>query len=69
MNISSLSEAAGLEAGDLLLAVNGEDVESNSNSDRNATIVRSYSSIISYLEIVEKEGDVESGILKVTEGG
>ena len=41
VNISSLSEAAGLEAGDLLLAVNGEDVESCRHKEAQDTIVRS----------------------------
>ena len=46
MNISSLSEAAGLEAGDLLLAVNGEDVESCRHKEAQDTIVRSGNNII-----------------------
>ena len=41
MNISSLSEAAGLAAGDLLLAVNGEDVEACRHKEAQDTIVRS----------------------------
>ena len=41
VNISSLSEAAGLLAGDLLVAVNGEDVESCRHKEAQDTIVRS----------------------------
>ena len=41
VNISSLSEAAGLAAGDLLVAVNGEDVESCRHKEAQDTIVRS----------------------------
>ena len=41
VNISSLSEAAGLLAGDLLVAVNGEDVESLRHKEAQDTIVRS----------------------------
>eukprot|EP00092_Neocalanus_flemingeri_P004273 GFUD01004593.1.p1 GENE.GFUD01004593.1~~GFUD01004593.1.p1 ORF type:complete len:858 (-),score=130.03 GFUD01004593.1:824-3397(-) len=40
VNLSSLSEAAGLQAGDLLLAVNGQDVQNCKHKDAQDTIVR-----------------------------
>ena len=41
VNISSLSESAGLVAGDLLVAVNGEDVQSYRHKEAQDTIIRS----------------------------
>lgn len=40
VNLSSLSEAAGLQAGDLLLAVNGQDVQNCKHKEAQDTIVR-----------------------------
>jgi len=40
VNLSSLSEAAGLQAGDLLLAVNGADVQNCKHKEAQDTIVR-----------------------------
>ena len=40
VNISSLSEAAGLQPGDLLLAVNGQDVQNYRHKEAQDTIVR-----------------------------
>merc|ERR1719245_1480925 len=60
VNISSLSESAGLVAGDLLVAVNGEDVQSYRHKEAQDTIVRSGNN----LTITIRRGSVLSKTLK-----
>ena len=40
VNVSSLSESAGLHPGDLLIAVNGEDVQHHRHKEAQDTILR-----------------------------
>ena len=64
MNLSSLSEAAGLEAGDLLLAVNGEDVESRRHKEAQDRIVRCGNN----LTLTVRRGSALNEALKPTAG-
>ena len=59
VNVSSLSEAAGLQAGDILLAVNGQDVQNCRHKEAQDTIVRAGNNfeitVQRYVVIAEKK--------------
>jgi len=62
VNISSLSEAAGLQPGDLLLAVNGQDVQNYRHKEAQDTIVRAGNNF----EITVQRGGVLNQALRPT---
>ena len=65
VNVSSLSESAGLVAGDLLVAVNGEDVQSYRHKEAQDTIIRSGNN----LTITVRRGGVLNQALKPAQSG